>query len=414
MVRIRPFAALRPKREIASKLAAPPYDVLSSEEARELIKGNDYSFLRISKPESTLPADIDIYDDRVYARGLENFTIFRKNGWLVQDDEPHLYVYRQIMGEHCQTGLVAAASTLDYEEDRIKKHELTRIDKEDDRMRHIETLNAQTGPVFLTYRAVKAIDEMVATVTENEEPEYDFVDELNVRHIFWVIRDFTLQEAIIREFAGLDVMYVADGHHRSASATRVMKKRRELAGSAFTGNEEYTGFLSVIFPHDQMQIMGYNRVVKSIPLPSEDDLLTEAAKVFTVEEVQGGQPDRVGDIRMYFRSRWFKLTPKQGTYDASDPVASLDVDILQKNLLAPVLNIEDPRKSKEIDFVGGIRGIGELTQLVDSGKFKVAFSLFPVTVEQLMAIADSGKIMPPKSTWFEPKLRSGLAIHLLD
>ncbi len=413
MVRIRPFAALRPMPSIVGHLAAPPYDVLSSEEARAMIQGNPYSFLRISKPESTLPEDIDIYDDRVYARGRENFDAFRKNGWLVQDGEPHIYIYRQIMGEHSQVGIVACASTLDYESDRIKKHELTRIDKEDDRMRHIETLNAQTGPVFLTYPAQKDIDALVAGVTCNP-PDFDFVDELKVRHIFWVVRDKAVGESIVARFASMETMYVADGHHRSASATRVMKKRREAAGDLFTGDEEWTGFLTVIFPHDQMNIMAYNRVVKRIPGMDEAAFIAAVGRQFFVTPAADGNAVETHDIRMYMSGKWYKLEPRHGSYNESDPVASLDVDILQKNLLAPLLGIDNPRKSKEIDFVGGIRGVKELVKLVDGGGFKVAFSLYPVTVEQLMSIADSGQIMPPKSTWFEPKLRSGLSIHLLD
>ncbi|MDZ7816509.1 MAG: DUF1015 family protein [Planctomycetota bacterium] len=413
MVRVRPFAALRPVRELADKIASPPYDVLKSDEARAIISKNEYSFLKVIKPEATLSPDTDQYDQKVYQRGKENLDAFRKAGWLRQDDKPHLYAYRQVMGNHSQLGLVACASTLDYEADRIKKHELTREAKEKDRMTHIETLNAQAGPVFLTYKADREVDTLMEQATKGV-PEYDFTDELNVRHTFWVIEDEAIQNGIIGRFAQMDRMYVADGHHRSASATAIMKKRRKDAGDAFTGNEEYERFLSVIFPHDQMHIMPYNRVVKEVPEGKPDDLLKKLEKTFNVVRVETGESTGVHDMRIFTEGSWFKLTLSKARSTPSDPVASLDCAILQQNILEPFLGIANPRTSDNIDFVGGIKGVTELEGLVTSGEYQVAFSLYHVTIDQLMAIADAGKIMPPKSTWFEPKLRSGVAVHLLD
>ncbi len=411
MVRMRPFAALRPAPELADKIASPPYDILSTEDARKIIQANPYSFLKVTKPEATLPPDVDPYDERVYRRGRENLDAFREAGWMITEDAPHFYVYRQRMGGHVQTGLVACASTLDYEQDRIKKHELTRVEKEDDRMRHIETLNAQTGPVFLTYRARREIDEAVEKVVAGD-PLYRFTDEAGVEHVFWRVDDPAVASTLEAAFAAIDFLYVADGHHRSAAATRVAAKRR-AADPSHTGDEEYNGFLSVVFPHDQMKIMAYNRVVRDIPFESADEFLRAVGERFRCEPAGGGEPAGTHDIRMYLDGKWYRLEPLEGIYDPSDPVASLDVDILQKNLLAPLLGIENPRKSKRIDFVGGIKGVAELERLVDGGGFRAAFSLSPVTIEQLMSIADAGKIMPPKSTWFEPKLKSGLAVHLL-
>lgn len=418
MAIIKPFAALRPKKEFAEKVAAPPYDVLDSQEAREMAKGNPYSFLHISKPEIDLPDNIDLYDDRVYAKGKENFEKFIREGILVQDEKPLFYIYRQIMGNHSQVGIVAGTSVEDYEKDIIKKHELTREDKENDRLRHIATLKAQTGPVFLTYPARESIDQLVESVISSSEPEYDFESRdkyATVRHTFWVIRDENLIKRIQEEFAAIPYLYVADGHHRSAAATRY-KQMRQAENPNHTGQEEYNYFLSVIFPHNQMQILDYNRLVKDLNGLSEEEFLSRLEKIFVVEKVGSSvyKPSRAHEFSMYLSGQWYKLTARDGVFNPADPLDRLDVNILQKNVLHPILGIENPRKDKRIDFVGGIRGLKELQDRVDSGTWKVAFALYPTSIEDLMSIADAGQIMPPKSTWFEPKLKSGLAIHLVD
>ena len=412
MARIEPFRGLRPRKDLAVKIAAPPYDVLSSEEARELAEGNPYSFLHVGKPEIDLPPGTDLYADEVYAKGKENFDRFVREGALRQDERKCFYIYKQIWGEHVQIGLVAGASCQDYQEDAIKKHELTREDKERDRQRHIETLNAQTGPVFLTYKEKKSIDKLIeqgmAGAPENDISTYD-----GVRHIFYVVDDEKLVTGLQKEFRKLDVLYVADGHHRSAAATRI-KAKRQSENPAHTGDEEYNFFLAVIFPHRQMKILPYNRVVKDLNGLSGSDFLAHVSEHFTCEETQEKVPARPQEFCMYVASQWYRLRAKPGTFDTADAIASLDVSILQNHLLAPVLGIRDPRTDKRIDFVGGIRGTGELEKKVDSGLFAAAFSLRATTIEQLFAVADAGKIMPPKSTWFEPKLKDGLVSHRLD
>jgi len=412
MARIEPFQGLRPRRDLAEKIAAPPYDVLSSEEARELARGNPYSFLHIGKPEIDLPDGTDLYADEVYAKGNENFTRFIKEGTLLQDGKKCFYIYKQIWGEHVQIGLVAGASCQDYQDDVIKKHELTREDKERDRQRHIETLNAQTGPVFLTYRQVKAIDTLIEKGMAGE-PENDFTTYDHVRHIFYVVDDEKLVAAIRREFAKLDVLYVADGHHRSAAATRI-KARRQQENPRHTGDEEYNFFLAVIFPHKQMKILPYNRLVKDLNGLCKAEFFAQLAERFDYEETDDKVPARPREFCLYISGKWYRLRAKPGSFDAADAIASLDVSILQNNLLDPVLGIRNPRTDKRIDFVGGIRGTAELEKKVDGGAFAVAFSLRPTTIEQLFAAADAGKIMPPKSTWFEPKLKDGLVSHRLD
>ncbi len=412
MAVVKPFRGLRPLPELAEKVASPPYDVLSSEEARELAKGNPYSFLYVIKPEIDLPEGIDLYDDRVYAKGKEHLDRLCREGVLRQDDKPCFYIYKQKMGDHLQIGLVACASVDDYERDVIKKHEHTREEKEIDRARHIYTLNANTGPVFLTYPAVEDIDKLIQRAMERE-PVYDFESD-GVRHTFYVVDDPFLTDALESAFRNVPVLYVADGHHRSAAATRVRKMKAE-ENPDHTGDEEYNYFLVVIFPHNQMKIMDYNRVVKDLNGLGVEEFFRKIEEKFSVEE-WGGQykPDTPHTFGMYIGGKWYRLTAKQGTFDEDDPVLSLDVSILQENLLAPVLGISDPRKDKRINFVGGIRGLGDLERLVDSGEYKVAFAVYPTTINQLMAIADAGKVMPPKSTWFEPKLKSGLVIHTFD
>lgn len=412
MVRIKSFKGVRPTRDMAEKVASFPYDVLNSAEARELASDNPYSFLRVVKPEITLDPSIDIYDERVYQAGRENLMKLLKDKTLVQDGENHLYVYRQKMGNHVQTGLVGCASADDYMADRIKKHELTRADKEIDRTKHVYILNANAGPVFLTYKAVNEIDAIVGSVTEGE-PEYDFVSDDGIGHTFWVIRD----EGIIRNleslFGEMNAVYVADGHHRSASGASVRDWRRK-DNPNHTGEEEYNFFLAVYFPHNQLAIMPYNRVVKDLNGLTKAQYLEKVAGKFNVEKNGEREPGYPTNVCMYMDGEWFTLTAKEGTYPKGDPVRSLDVSILQENLLTPVLSIGDPRTDKRIDFIGGIRGTQELERLVDSGNFAVAFSMYATSIEQLIAIADAGKTMPPKSTWFEPKLRSGLIVHMLD
>jgi uncharacterized protein (DUF1015 family) len=412
MARIEPFRGLRPRRDLAEKIAAPPYDVLSSEEARALAKGNPYSFLHVGKPEIDLPAGTDLYADEVYAKGKENFIRFIREKALLQDGKKCFYIYKQIWGEHVQVGLVAGASCQDYQDDVIKKHELTREDKERDRQRHIETLNAQTGPVFLTYRPNDAIDRLVEQGMA-KGPENDFTTYDNVRHIFYVVDDEKMIAAIQEEFRRLEVLYVADGHHRSAAATKI-KARRQQENPAHTGNEEYNFFLAVIFPHKQMKILPYNRLVKDLNDLCKAEFFAQVAERFDYEETDEKVPLQPREFCLYISGKWFRLSAKPGSFDAADAIASLDVSILQNNLLDPVLGIRNPRTDKRIDFVGGIRGTAELERKVDGGAFAIAFSLRPTTIEQLFAAADAGKIMPPKSTWFEPKLKDGLVSHLLD
>jgi len=412
MARIEPFKGIRPTKELAAQVASPPYDVLNSKEARVITDKNRFAFLRITKPEVDLPEDIDLYSDEVYQKARENFDNYQKEGILVQDKTKNFYIYKQIWKDHEQIGLVAGASAQDYQDDIIKKHEYTREDKEKDRMRHIETLDANTGPVFLTFKHNDAIDALLAAGMK-KDPEYDFVKR-DVRHIFYVVDDPQWIEKIKAEFAKVDFLYVADGHHRSASATNV-KIKRQAANPGHTGNEEYNFFLAVIFPDNQMKILPYNRVVKDICGMCKAEFFHKIAEKFTWEETELKAPEKPGDFCMYIDGKWYKLTARPGSYDATNAVAALDVSIMQNNLLAPILGIENPRKDKRIDFVGGIRGTAELERLVDSGEFKVAFSMFPTAIEQLFRVADSGTVMPPKSTWFEPKLESGLAVHsLLD
>ncbi len=414
MAIVKPFRGLRPRPDLADKVAAPPYDVLDSNEARQMAKGNPISFLHVNKPEIDLDPKIDLYDPRVYQKGAENLKKFITDGIMFQDKKPMFYVYRQIMGDHQQTGLVACASIDEYERDLIKKHELTRPDKEDDRVNHINTVNAQVGPVFLTYKAQKPIDQLIEKITATE-PEYDFISPDKVRHILWLVEDAQLIRKIIDLFATIDYLYVADGHHRSAAAQRVRDIRRR-ANPQHKGTEEYNYFLSVIFPHDQMMILDYNRVVKDLHGLSTDEFLEKVKTKFEVELIgkEPYKPKKHKEFGMYLDGKWYRLTAKPKSYNEKDPVKRLDVSILQDNLLEPILGIGDPRKDKRIDFVGGIRGLKELEKRVKSGDWKVAFALYPTSIEELMTIADSGKIMPPKSTWFEPKLKSGLVVHLLD
>jgi uncharacterized protein (DUF1015 family) len=415
MCTVKPFKGLRPTKELAARVAAPPYDVLDSNEAREMAKGNPYTFLHINKPEIDLSPNIDLYDKRVYEKGSENLKNFIRDGIVSQDEIPMFYVYRQVMGDHVQTGLVACASVDEYENDIIKKHELTRPDKEDDRVNHIKYLNAQVGPVFLTYKAQKSIDDLIENITYGE-PTYDIISPDMVRHVMWLVRDENTIQRITDLFAVVDYLYVADGHHRSAAAQRVRDLKRK-ENPHHTGKEEYNYFLVVIFPHNQMQILDYNRVVKDLSGFSANEFLHKIKQKFMITPILGSKhykPSQSREFGMFLAGKWYQLDAREGTFDLKDPVKRLNVSILQENLLAPVLGIGDPRKDKRIDFVGGIRGLKELEKRVNSGNWAIAFALYPTSIEDLMAIADAGKTMPPKSTWFEPKLRSGLVVHLLD
>ena len=409
---IRPFAGLRPVAGRAADVVAPPYDVLNSAEARERAQGKPWSFLHISKPEIDLPENTHPYDASVYAKAAENLAHMRKEGVLVQDAAPCYYVYQLQMGEHVQTGLVAAASVADYDTNRIRKHEFTRPDKEDDRVRQIEALNAQTGPVLLAYRADSVVDDLLAKIAAGK-PDVDVTADDGIVHRLWVLGDAERIATITKRFDAMPNLYIADGHHRSASASRIAASRK-AANPKHNGDEAYNYFLSVMFPHNQMRIFDYNRVVKDLNGRSFDAFLQEIGVAFTLESSVGQmKPAKRGEFGMYLEGKWYRLTIKPDLVP-SDPVARLDVSLLQKHLLEPVLGIKDPRRDNRIDFVGGIRGLGGLEKRVNSGDMQVAFALYATPMQDLMAVADAGEVMPPKSTWFEPKLADGLVSHLLD
>jgi uncharacterized protein (DUF1015 family) len=411
MADLRPFRAYRPRRELASQVASPPYDVLNSAEAREMARDNPLSFLHVVKPEIDLPPDTDVHSPQVYAKGAENLRRLIDEGVLVRDPTPCFYAYEQKMGEHVQVGLVAGASVDEYDRNEIKKHEHTRPEKENDRTRHLDALNANTGPVFLTYVQRDTVDGIIDEVRRGT-PEYEFTAPDGIGHRLWVIDDRATIAAIREEFAKVGHLYVADGHHRSASASRVAAGRR-TANPAHTGEEGYNFFLTVIFPHDQMKILDYNRVVADLRGHTEEGFLGAVGERFEVAETDSPRPRAPREFGMYVGGRWYRLVAQEGSFPEDDPVNSLDVAILQNNLLNPVLGIENPRTDERIDFVGGIRGLGELEKRVAEGA-AVAFALHPTGIRQLMAIADAGEVMPPKSTWFEPKLRSGLIVRPLE
>ena len=407
---VRPFRALRPRPDLAARVAAPPYDVINSEEAREMAKGNEISFLHVNKPEIDLSPDVSLYDDRVYATGVKNLRRLMAQGVFVREAEPRYYVYQQRMGGHVQAGIVGSASCREYADGLIKRHEFTRKDKEDDRTRHTHELNANAGPVFLTYRTRAEIDAIVDGIRKGE-PLYDFVAPDGIGHTVWTVP--VEQTAALKKAVGeVPALYVADGHHRAASAARVGLERK-AGNPRHRGDEPYNYFLAVLFPHDQLRIMDYNRVVKDLNGLAPDTFLAKAREKFTVREAKQGRPDAVHRFGMLLGGTWYSLEAKPGTFPADDPVRSLDVAILQENLLAPILGIADPRTDKRIDFVGGIRGLSELEKRVKEG-WAAAFALFPTSLDQLMSVADAGLVMPPKSTWFEPKLRSGLLVRTLD
>jgi uncharacterized protein (DUF1015 family) len=409
MTLVRPFAGLRPAPQHASAVAAPPYDVLNTEEARARATGKPHSFLHISKPEIDLPAGTDPYAAVVYETGAKNLNRLSGEGVLIRDTEPHYYVYRLKMGDHVQTGIVVAASVADYDTNRIRKHEFTRPDKEDDRVRQIEALNAQTGPVLLAYKADDAVDTILESAAAGA-PLYDVTADDGIQHTLWQIADAATVDRLTLLFDAMTALYIADGHHRSAAASRVAAARR---GKGKSDTAEY--FLAVAFPHDQMRIFDYNRVIKDLGGLSADAFLAKLGERFDVAPADAQvRPDKPTRFGMYLDGRWYRLDIKAAHIPKTDPVARLDVSLLQDNLIAPVLGISDPRRDKRIDFVGGIRGLGELEKRVNSGEMKVAFSLHPTTLDQLMAVADAGQVMPPKSTWFEPKLADGLVSHVLD
>ena len=415
MAILKAFKGLRPPKEIAKDLASRPYDVLNSEEAREEAKGNPYSLLHIIKPEIDLPASTDVHAQEVYDKAKENFSLFRKNGWLTSDNKDNLYIYAQTMNGKTQYGIVGCAGVTDYMDGIIKKHELTRKDKEEDRMKHVRITNANMEPVFFTYPAVKEIDQIVKVFVGSNAPVYDFISSDGIGHHFWVIEDNTIISAITALFAKVPATYVADGHHRTAAAALVGNEKKKN-NPDHKWNEEYNYFLAVHFPDDQLSIIDYNRVVKDLNGLTKEQLTEQLEKVFTIKAMgkEIYKPVKLHNFSMYIDGSWYSLTAKPGTYNDSDPIGVLDVTILSKLVLDQILDIKDLRTSNRIDFVGGIRGLGELKKRVDSGEMKAAFALFPVSMKQLINIADSGNIMPPKTTWFEPKLRSGLVVHSLE
>ncbi len=407
---IKPFAGLRPVPERAEEVVAPPYDVLNSAEARERADGRPWSFLHISKAEIDLPEGTDPYDPSVYAKSAENLRKMMQEGILIREDKPCYYVYRLIMDGHSQVGLVATASVADYDINRVRKHEYTRPAKEDDRVRQIEALNAQTGPVLLAYKSQADMDAILEQTTK-QAPLVDVTADDGVQHTFWVIDDDATIEKINAGFDAMDAIYIADGHHRSASASRVAKSH---ALSDAGGDQSSDYFLSVIYPHNQMNILDYNRVITDLNGLSKDELLQKVRTAFTVTEASSAvKPTKAAEFGMYLDGQWYRLSINTELVP-DDPVASLDVSLLADNLIEPVLGISDQRTDNRIDFVGGIRGLAELEKRVDSGEMAIAFSFYPTSMEALMAVADADEVMPPKSTWFEPKLADGLVSHVLD
>ena len=411
----KPFKSVRPLKENAHLVASRPYDVLNSDEAREEVKGNDLSFLHVVKPEIDLPSEINLYDDQVYYKGLENFNHFMDQNVFVEEDKACFYVYRLIMNGRTQDGIVGCSSVQDYLNNAIKKHELTRADKEEDRKNHVRITQMNAEPVFFTYPSHAKIDEIVNKTIDSSAPEYDFKTEDDIQHIVWVINndeDITNIETLFKEIPSV---YVADGHHRTAAAALVGEEMKS-DNPNHDGSEEYNFFLSVLFPENQLEIIDYNRVVKDLNDLSEDAFIEKLEVSFDIQKIGSSQhrPSQKHEMGMYLNSEWYSLKAKEGTYDDNDPIKGLDVSILSECVLTPILNITDLRRDKRIDFVGGIRGLEELERRVDNGEMKVAFAMYPVSLAELMNIADTDNIMPPKTTWFEPKLRSGLFVHKLS
>lgn len=416
MAIVKPFKGLRPPKEISKDLACLPYDVMNSEEAAEMAKGKECSLLHITKAEIDCAPGTDVHSETVYNKAVENFKMFQQKGWLVEDKEAKFYIYAQTMDGRTQYGIVGCAACDDYHNGIIKKHELTRPDKEEDRMILTRYTNANIEPVFFSYRAVPEIDTIVNNIVKNEKAEYDFVAEDGFGHHFWPVNDPQTNKKLEELFATkVPFTYVADGHHRTAAAARIGIERKEKNPN-HSGNEEYNFFMAVHFPDNQLKIIDYNRVVKDLNGLTEEQLIEKLKASFEVS-VMGTdiyKPSQLHEFSMYLAGKWYKLNAKPGTYNDNDPIGVLDVTVLSKLVLDNILGIADLRTSKRIDFVGGIRGLGELKKRVDSGEMKVAFALYPVSMKQLIDIADTGNIMPPKTTWFEPKLRSGLVIHKLD
>lgn len=412
MITVKPFYALRPDAKYAADCAALPYDVMNSEEAREEVIGRPYSFLHVDKAEIDLPREIDIYDERVYAKAASNLKCLEDDGIYINDKDKRYYFYRQIMNGRSQTGIVGCASIDDYIENRIKKHEFTRADKEIDRIKHVDICSAHTGPIFLTYKDCNALDDIIKEQTEFD-PLYDFTSDDGIRHTVWATQGKEVNDAIENSFSSLDALYIADGHHRAASAVKVGLKRRS-ENPNYNGNEEFNYFLSVIFPSNTLKILDYNRLIKDLNGYTPDEFLSEISKkVGTVEMYDGFgpyRPDNKHTVGIYVGSKWYKVKFYDEICDADTAVERLDCAILQKNVLSAILNIEDPRSDKRIDFAGGIRGLEYLEKRCNEDMV-AAISMYPTSLDELMDVADSGDVMPPKSTWFEPKLRSGLLIH---
>ena len=414
MAKVKPFKGIRPPREMVTEVASRPYDVLNSEEARQEAEGNPKSLYHIIKPEINFEPGTDEHDPKVYDSAVENFNAFQQNGWLVQDENEHYYIYAQTMDGRTQYGIVVAANVDDYMSERIKKHELTRRDKEEDRMKHVRINNANVEPVFFAFPDNDVLENVIKTVTA-KEPEYDFVAPDGFGHHFWVIDDAKMIEAITKEFANIPYLYIADGHHRTAAAALVGNEKAQQNPN-HTGSEEYNYFLAVCFPASHLKIIDYNRVVKDLNGHSAEEFLALLEKDFVVEKKGADEyrPVALHNFSLYLGGEWYSLTAKEGRYNDADPIGVLDVTISSDLILRDILGITDLRSDKRIDFVGGIRGLGELKRRVDSGEMAMALALYPVSMDQLMNIADTGNIMPPKTTWFEPKLRSGLVIHKLD
>lgn len=411
MAIIKAFKALRPTEKLASKIAALPYDVMNRKEAKKMVEGNKYSFLHVDRAEIDLDESIDMYDDVVYDKAKENLEKMIDLKWYIQDKKPYFYIYRQIMNGKQQTGLVACASVDDYKNNIIKKHELTREEKELDRINHVDRCNANTGPIFLTYRENKSISNIINEWVK-KKPVYNFTSEDGNEHVVWLIDDEKTINNLENLFKGVDYVYIADGHHRSASAVKVAELRRKEY-KEYTGEEEFNFFLSIAYPDSELQVLDYNRTVKDLNGLTKEKFLEEVREYFKITLSKDKvKPSKKHTFGMYLEKEWYLLEAKDGTYNIDDPVEQLDVSILQNNILRPILGIDDPRKSNRIAFIGGVRGLEELEKRADSD-MKVSFSMFPTSIEDIMTIADSGRIMPPKSTWFEPKPRSGLFIHKL-
>ena len=414
MAYIKPFKAYRPVKELASKIAALPYDVMSSEEARKMVKDNEYSFLHVDRGEVNLSKKVNMYDDIVYEKSRDILNEMIDKKLYIQDNKPYFYIYRQIRNEKSQTGLVICASVDDYINDVIKKHEKTRKNKEIDRIKHVDYCNAHTGPIFLTYRAKKEVNEIINEYVKNE-PIYDFISEDGNGHVVWIIDNEDIIDKLIVLFNDIQYMYIADGHHRAKSAVEVALKRRK-ENNNYSGEEEFNYFLAIAYPDSELEVLDYNRTIKDINGLSKADFIKAVENKFSITKSDNNErvkPDNKHVFGMYIDKEWYRLEAKKETFNENIPMERLDVSILQNNLLAPILGINDPTKSDRIEFIGGIRGLKELEKRADSD-MRISFSMYPTTIEDIMDIADAGQIMPPKSTWFEPKPRSGLFIHKLD